>query len=195
MHDSAAPPTCPPRLLPRRRTFLDKSLLYLFSYDVEADMDRNEIGLVPGGARTNIFARPDLSRVYHFMRERTVPGFGFRAITGSLSWGGDWAFWREDDVEFSQVRMTIHTDDGATIHSSYPVISYLGPGGFRRVMGKGKFGTEEQPLDWPVITSPRFETTSSAYLWLMDLQCLGFGVARVIKSEIRRLTYDVYALA
>jgi hypothetical protein len=182
-------------LLPRRRTFLDKALLYLFSYDVETDMDRDQIGLVPGGARTNIFARPGLSRVYHVMRERTVPGFGFRAITGSLTWGGDWALWREDDVELSEVQMTIHTDDGGTIHTFYPVVSDLGPGGFRRTMGKGKFGTEEEPIDWPVITSPRFETTSPAYFWLMDLQCLGFGKARIIKSEVRRLTYDVYALS
>jgi hypothetical protein len=183
-------------LRPHRRTFLDKSLLYLFSYDVEADMDRQEMGLVPGGARVNILARPGLSRVYHVMRERTVPGLGFSAISGTLSWGGDWALWREDDVEISEVKMTIHTDDGGTIHGFYPVISYLGPGGFRRVVGdKGKIGTEKEPVDWPVITSPRFETTSPAYFWLMDLQCLGFGLVRIVKSEIRRITYDVYALS
>ena len=62
---------------PHRRQFLDKALLYLFSLDVESDMDREEIGFVSGGVKLTIFARPDLSRVYHLARERTIPGLGF----------------------------------------------------------------------------------------------------------------------
>ena len=179
----------------QRRSFCDKALLYLFSYDVEANMDRDELGFVPGGVRVNIFARRDLSRVYHALRERTIPGLGFGAITGTLSWGGDWLLWREDDIEFSEVQMTIHTDDGATIHSQYPVIAYLGPGGFRRIVSeKGKIGTETEPVDWPVVTTPRFDTAHKEYTWLTQLQCVGYGMVRVIKSEIRRITYDVYAL-
>jgi hypothetical protein len=30
---------------------------------------------------------------------------------------------------------------------------------------------------------------------MTEHQCVGFGRVQVIKSEVRRLTYDVYALA
>jgi hypothetical protein len=177
------------------RTFLDNSLLYLFSYDVEASMDRQNLGFVPGGVRVNVFARPNLSGVYHVMREATIAGLGFQTISGSLTWGGDWLLWREDDIEFTEVRMTIQTDDDATIYAGYKATTYLGPGGFRRlVSGKGKVGTDDAPVHVPLITSPRFETTSPTYRWLMDYQCIGFGRVEIIKSEIRRITYDVYAL-
>ena len=178
-----------------RARFVDKGLLYLFSYDVEADMDRQEIGFVPGGVRANIFARPNLSRVYHVMRERTVPGLGFEAISGTLKWGADWLYWREDDLEHTEVQASIVTDDQAVLHMSYLLIAYLGPGGFRRIVSeKGKIGKEDAPVDWPVVCSPRFETSHPKYRWLMDYQCIGFGKVQVIKSEVRRLTYDVYAM-
>jgi Protein of unknown function (DUF3237) len=178
-----------------RHTFLDKALLYLFSYDVETEMDREEIGFVAGGVRVNLFARDNLSRVYHVMRERTVPGLGFQAINGTLSWGGDWLLWREDDVEFSEVKMTIKTDDGATIHCSYPVVAYLGVGGFRRIVSeREKIGKERAPVELPAVTTPRFETTSPNYRWINEVQCVGFGRVQVIRTEVRRLTYDVYAL-
>jgi hypothetical protein len=178
-----------------RRHFIDKTLLYLFSYDVEASMDREEIGFVSGGVRVNIFARENMSRVYHVARERTLPGLGFEPIAGSLTWGGDWLFWRDDDIEHSMVRMAIKTDDGAVIHCMYDVKADLGPSGFRRLVGrKGKAGKEDAPVVFPVMTTPRFQTTSPRYLWLSEYQCVGFGRAFVIRSELRRLTYDVYAL-
>jgi hypothetical protein len=179
-----------------RRHFIDNQLLYLLSYDVEADMDRDDLGFVPGGVRVNIFARPNLSRVYHVLRERTVPGLGFEAISGTLQWGGDWLTWREDDIELSEVKATILTDDHATIHFHYHLSAYLGPGGFRRIVSeKGKIGKETAPVDWPVVVTPRFDTTHPKYRWMTEHQCVGFGRVQVIKSEVRRLTYDVYALA
>src|SRR5690349_18703258 len=99
-------------MLEHRRQFVDKALLYLFSLDIESDMDREEIGFVAGGVKVTIFARPGLSRVYHVGRERTVPGLGFKALSGTLNWGGDWVFWREDDIEQSEVRASIVLDDG-----------------------------------------------------------------------------------
>jgi hypothetical protein len=178
-----------------RRNLIDKSLLYLFSYDVEADMDREELGFVPGGARVNVFARENMSRVYHVARERTLPGLGFEPISGSLSWGGDWLFWRDDDTEHSKIRMAINTDDGAIIHCSYDVKADLGPDGFRRLTGKkGRVGKESEPVVFPVMATPRFETASPRYQWLTEYQCVGFGRAMIVRSELRRLTYDVYAL-
>jgi len=178
-----------------RGYFHDKAMLYLLSYDVEANMDREELGFVPGGVRVNVFARENMSRVYHVARERTLAGLGFQPITGSLSWGGDWLMWRDDDIEHSLVKMAIKTDDGAVIHCSYDVKADLGPGGFRRLVGKkGKLGTEDEPIVFPIMTTPRFETTSARYRWLAEYQCVGFGRALVVRSELRRLTYDVYAL-
>jgi len=184
----------PAQALDRSR-YVDKSLLYIFSYDVEAELDRQEIGFVPGGVRANIFARPNLSRVYHVLRERTVPGLGFDAFSGSLEWGADWLLWREDDIEYTRVQATIVTDDQAMLHMTYLLVAYLGPGGYRRIVSeKGKIGKEDAPVRWPVVCSPRFETSHPKYRWLMDYQCIGFGQVQVIKSEVRRLTYDVYAM-
>jgi hypothetical protein len=180
---------------PHRKQFVDKALLYLFSFDVESDMDRQEIGFVPGGVRLNVFARPGLTRVYHVYRARTEAGLGFDSINGELSWGADFVYWREDDLELSQVRAALHTDDGAWIHMAYEVVAYLSPGGFRRIVsGKGKIGKDTDPVNWPIISSPRFETTHPKYRWLMGYQCVSFGLVQIIRSEIRRLTYDVYAM-
>jgi hypothetical protein len=178
-----------------RTTLMDKALLYLFSFDVEVNMNRQDIGFVPGGVRINVSARDNLSRVYQIMRDRTVPGLGVKTVSGSLMMGGDWVYWREDDVEFSEVRLVIQTDDGETIHGSYPVVTSLGPGGFRRIVsGRGKIGSEDAPVDFPVMTTPRFEAASPVYSWINDLQCVGFGMVEIIKSEFRRITYDIYAL-
>lgn len=178
-----------------RAALHDKALLYLFSFDVEVNMDRGTIGFVPGGVRINISARTQLSPVYQILRDPTVPGLGVKTISGSLALGGDWSYWREDDVEFSQVRLVIVTNDEQTIHGNYPAVLSVGPGGFRRrVSGKGKIGTEDEPVDFPLVTTPRFESASPVYSWINELQCVGFGVVEVVKSELRRITYDIYAL-
>jgi hypothetical protein len=179
-----------------RRSLNDKSLLYLFSFDVEVDPDRQTLGFANGGVLINVEARPNVSRAYHILRDRTIAGVSSPAITGVLSWGGDWLFWRSDDLGYSDVRFTIVTDDGASIYGTYPVISYLGSGGFRRlVKNSDRLGTEKHPEDLPVLTTPRFQTTSATYKWLTELQCLGFGRLRVVRSELRRITYDVYSLS
>jgi hypothetical protein len=179
-----------------RTILFDTALLYLFSFDVEVNMDRETIGLVPGGARINISARTRLSPVYQILRDQTVPGLGVKAISGSLELGGDWSFWREDDVEFSQVRLMIKTDDGEAIYGEYPAVQSVGSGGFRRrVSGKSKIGTEDNPVLFPLVTTPRFKSASQLYAWINELQCVGFGVVELVKSELRRITYDIYALS
>ena len=180
-----------------RRQLLDHATLYLFSFDVETSMDREELGFVPGGARVTLLARPNLARVYHLYRARTIAGLGFHAISGTLESGGDWLFWREDDLELSEIRATINTQDGATIHMTYGVVADLGAGGFRRLLAasrKDSVGTEDVPIEWPVVTSPRFDTADGRYEWINHYQCVGHGLVQVIRSEIRRLTYDVYAM-
>ena len=180
-----------------RRQLLNQATLYLFSYDVETSMDRELFGFVPGGTRVTLAARPNLARVYHLYRSRSIAGLGVNVIAGTLTTGQDSLFWREDDLEKSQVRATINTIDGATIHMVYEVVADLGPGGYRRLVGNKKadrVGKADFPLDWPVVTSPRFDTADGRYQWINNYQCLGHGRVEVIQSEIRRLTYDVYAM-
>jgi len=179
----------------RRSTFVDRTLLYLFSYDVEVERDAQTVGFFPGGVRFNMLAHRNKSRAYNVMRDRTVAGVGVPAISGELDWGTDWSYWREDDIEFSHVRMTITTDEGDTIYGSYPAVVYLGLGGFRRLVSeKDKIGTEDKPVVARFVTTPRFQTSSAPYLWLNDLQCVGFGRLQLIRSEFRRISYDVYGL-
>lgn len=180
-----------------RRQLLNQATLYLFSFDVETSLDRELLGFVPGGTRITFSARPNLAPVYHLYRSRTIAGLGFNAISGTLSTGADSLFWREDDLEKSCIRATIDTQDGATIHMTYTVITDLGPGGYRRLVGNKKpdrVGTADMPVDWPVVTSPRFETADGRYDWINNYQCLGHGRVEIVQSEIRRLTYDVYAM-
>jgi Protein of unknown function (DUF3237) len=184
--------------LRERGELLDYSLLYLFSYDVELDLQGQEkLGRFPEGVRLNCFARRDLSRVYNVGRESSVPGNGARAISGKVVWGGDQVLLRDDDVAMSNIRVAIQTDDDATIHMSYFLTGYVGPGGVARITdgkGRDRFGTEDNPTDVPLITSPRFQTTSLEYDWMNGIQSIGFGRAQLVRSKFRRITCDVYGL-
>lgn len=181
-----------------RREFLDWNLLYLFSFDIELDLNRQEkIGRFSSGTRINLFAKRGLSRVYNVGRELSLPGDGRRSVSGKVEWGGDEALLREDDVGSCDIRSIIHTDDGAVIHLSYRLQGYLGAGGAERVVsgkGRDRYGTEDRPYEVPITTSPRFQTTSPTYAWLNELQAIGFGRAVVVRSKFRRNSQDIYAI-
>jgi hypothetical protein len=182
---------------PLRRELLDWNLLYLFSFDIELDLNRQEkLGRFPQGVRLNLFAKDGLSRVYNVGRQTSVPG-GSPAISGRVEWGGDEALLRFDDVGTCNIRLAIHTDDQELIHLEYRLQGYLGPGGVERVVsaeGDDRFGTEDRPYEIPIITSPRFRTTGTRYSWLNELQAIGFGRVQAVRSKFRRNTQDVYAL-
>jgi hypothetical protein len=180
-----------------RTHFLDKALLYLFSYNTEIELETQRIGLVPGGLRFNANGVAGESRVYHVLREKKQEGLGpsFKVVTGRIRVGADSAFYREDGVVVDEVRLTIETDDGALIGSKYRGTAYLRMGGYEAyVAGKDKVGTQKDPAQVPMVITPSYETSAPEYKWLMALQCVGFGRAEVIKSEIRRMTYDIYAM-
>jgi hypothetical protein len=181
-----------------QRGLLDWNLLYLFSFDVELSPDFQEkLGRFPEGVRLNLYARRELSRVYNVGRESTVPGDGRPAISGSVEWGGDEVLLRNDDVAACNIRLAINTDDGAAIHLSYRLQGYMGPGGAERVVsgtGDDSYGTEAVPYEFPIMTSPRFHTSSGRYSWLNELQGIGFAHAQLVRSTFRRITQDIYAL-
>jgi hypothetical protein len=195
---ACAAPAFAPAFLDRRE-LLDFGLLYLFSYDVELDLDRQEkMGKFPGGVRMNLFARRDLSRVYNVGREATIAGSGVQAISGRVEWGGDAAYLRDDDIASSDIRVVVHTDDRAIIHMSYHLLGYVGAGGIARIVtgtGRDRYGTEDHPYEVPIMTSPRFETSAPNYRWLNEIQGIGFARAQLVRSKFRRITTDVYALS
>ena len=181
-----------------RSELLDWNLLYLFSFDIELDVAVQEtLGPFGDGVRLNLFTKDGSSRVYHVGRETTVRGNGRRAISGKVRWGGDQALLRSDDVGSCNIRLVIETDDAAAIYLEYRLQGYLGPGGVDRVLygtGDDSFGTEDLPVEIPIVTSPRFQTSNPRYGWLNPLQGIGFGRVQIVRSKFRRNTQDIYAL-
>lgn len=178
---------------PRRNSLFDRDLIYLFSYDVDLEMRREEIGFVPGGVRVNILAKPGQTRLYHVARERTAAGHG--TIAGTVTSGTDWVLIRTDDMGDVDVRLTIATDDGATIYSWYKGVFPTGERGFRRLISEDPpLGSEQRPYQGNVYITPRYETDSPKYRWLNQLQCVGFGRVTIIKSTVRMGSFDIYAM-
>ncbi len=193
-------PQIAPQIVPEikpRRALHDWSLLYLFSYDFELGLDREVIGQISSGVRMNLFARSGQSTVYHVARNASIAGGGLHAITGRMEWGGDQLLLRDDDVAIANIRLTVRTDDDATLHMWYSSVAPLGPGGTRRIVsakGRDRLGKESRPVDAPVAISPRFQTSAKQYRWLNEHQGVGFGRVEIINSQFRRTTIDVYVL-
>ena len=177
-----------------RRSFVDRNLLYLFSYDANLEQSREEIGFVPEGSRVNIFSEPKDSRVYNVMQEQALEGV--KPIAGVIERGGDWALLREDsDIGVIDVRLVIRTDDEAIIYSTYSGVFPAGPRGYRRLVSEQpKLGTEEEPFVGSLVITPRYETEHPDYKWLLDYQCVGFGQVNVIRSLVRQASFDIYAM-
>lgn len=176
-----------------RESLLDRDLLYLFSFDADVEMRRDEIGFVPGGLRMNVFARPNRTRVYHVARERST--LGFESVQGTIQRAVDRIFLRDDDVGVVNVQLAFETDDGALIYATYEGIFPAGPRGYRRLISKKPLvGTEKKPFETRAFITPRFETNSLSYRWLTQYQCVGFASVVVIDSIVRAVKADVYAM-
>jgi hypothetical protein len=195
----AAPkPLVSPAIRLQRTEFLDFSLLYVFSYDVEVDMGTEKFNSPSKGPRLTVKARTDLGSVYHVWRDSTISGLGFRAIAGRMLWGRDDVALRADDIVSSEIRVSILTGDQATIHLDYNIVGYVGPGGVRRyteAKGKDRLGEEQNPFEFTITCSVRFSTASHKYRWLNDHQGIGFGKVQAVKSSFRRVTWDIYVFS
>jgi hypothetical protein len=176
-----------------RRTFIDKNLMYLFSFDVNLEDNREEIGPVVDGSRVNVYAKQLESRVYNVRGERSFQGN--RMPAGTIEWGVDYALLKEDDVAVLDVRLKIRTDDDAIILTSYQGLFAIGPRGYRRIVSeKPKLGTEQQPFEAKLFVGPRFTTAAPQYAWLQEYHCVAYGRSWVIDTLVRRASYDVYAM-
>ena len=175
----------------KRPYFMDKNLLYLFSFEANLDLDPQEIGFVPGGVRVNVRAKPG-TPVYHVMNEKSFRGE--ETIRGEIVDGGDRAFIREDDIAEIDVRLTIKTDDNQLIFASYSGRVWLGTRGFRRFVSKSpRLGSEQRPHLAPVSIAPVFETKSPKYSWITRYQCVGFGKLKIIDSKPDSGSFDILA--
>jgi hypothetical protein len=178
-----------------RTHFVDKSLLYLFSTNIEFAINMEQIGIVPGGVRVNVSCVQDTARVYNILRERTVGVPAYATLTGRTTWGEDASFFGEDDVACGDVRSIIRTDDGGIIYVNYQGQLPMDMGSFRAICsGADQVGTAEEPAEFRLVVTPRYETDAPKYRWLVDHQCIGFGRSHMVRGLFRRVSYDVYAL-
>ena len=182
-----------------RDYFLERDLRYVFSYSLELRMAREEIGLVPGGVRVNIFASG--GEVYQVLNERAPWAEG--NIRGKVLPGAaDWAFLREDDVGVPNASMAFKTTDGAYVESHYSGVFLLGPGGYRELLRErdsaGKrvklLGTWDKPFFANLYVTPTYETSHPRYEWLTKLQCVGYGKIKIVQGIATEVTVDVYAM-
>jgi hypothetical protein len=179
-----------------RRHFIDKSLLYLFSANIEFGMNIEQLGIVPAGVRVNLFCVANVGRIYNVLRERTVGASGYPTVSGSISWGEDAGLAGEDDVAVTNVRATIRTDDDVLVDAQYVGILPLGMGACRALCaGTDWRGTPQEPAEYRFCVTPRYETESPRYRWLMEHVCIGFARTHEVAGLFRRVSYDVYALA
>jgi hypothetical protein len=85
--------------------------------------------------------------------------------------GADWALTRADGVLELDVRLTLETDDAATIHMRYTGVRH-GPAA---VMARLARGVAVDPAEYYFRIVPRFETGDARYAWLNGIVAVGLG--------------------
>lgn len=150
----------------------DYSLEHILSYTGLLAGSPEIIGPVPEGVRVNFYS--------------TGGEINAGRVRGKvLPVGGDWLTVRRDGVAIVDVRTTFETHDGALILATYSGVIDLGEDGYE------KFLRGEQPSTAQIRTSPRFQTSHPAYVWMNRLLCIGIGEYSAAAKAAR---YDVYAI-
>lgn len=137
---------------------LNSELLFEMSIQVGPAVS---LGATPGGKR---FTAPVLEGTFDGprLRGRVLPG------------GGDWVILRPDRVFQLNVRITLETDDGSLIHTTYRGARH----GATDVMRRVAAGERVRAEDYYFRTTPYFETASPAYAWLNGIVSVGVGEDR-----------------
>ena len=99
--------------------------------------------------------------------------------------GGDWLLTGTDGVSKIDVRMTLETDDGALLYTTYHGFRH-GPEAVMADLLKGK---NVDPNLYYFRTSPRFETASKKYMWLNSILTVAVG-----RRDPAGPVYDVYEI-
>lgn len=150
----------------------DYKLEHVLSYSGTLAAPPETIGPLPEGIRVNFYSTGG---------EITGPG-----ISGVLRpVGGDWMLVRTDGVGLLDVRTTFELHDGALILVTYTGLVDLGVDGYEM------FLRGELPSKVQLRTTPRFQTSHPAYLWLNRLHCIGIGEYNAAANVAH---YDVYSV-
>ena len=135
---------------------LEYSLEYLFTR--ETRVRREVIGLVGEGFRVNVITEGG---------EVRGP-----ALAGTCGFGADWFTLRRDGVGTVDSRITIHSADGAVLHSYYTGVADFGEDALERIE-RG-----EVPEPGLIHVAARFQTSASRYTWMNRIQAVGIGRSR-----------------
>ena len=86
-------------------------------------------------------------------------------------------------------RMSIVTDDGASIHVQYGGVIAIAPAQFARMASGEILGANEMYF----VIAPTFQTADSRYAWLNQVQAIGKAVA-LKGGDDGYVRYDVFAV-
>lgn len=133
-----------------------------FLFEMSADIEPPQpVGTTPAGKRYiayvcgGTFEGPRL-------KGRVLPG------------GGDWVLVRSDRVFQLDVRITLETDDGALIYTTYRGARH----GSGDVMRRIAAGEPVRADEYYFRTTPYFETGAENYAWLNGIVAVGIGEDR-----------------
>ena len=124
-------------------------------------------------------------------RRRIVPVSGGifegERLKGSVLPGGaDWVLNRADGVMLIDVRLSLKTDDNASIYLRYTGSLRASPDAMKRFNRGEPLNDDEYRLR----TIPVFETGSEKYAWLNDMVCVGVG-RRLPTGQPRYTIFEV----
>lgn len=88
-----------------------------------------------------------------------------------LPGGADWVTQASDGSATIDVRLTLQTDDGATLGLTYQGRFIGAPGTMQRFVS----GEAIDAVDYSLQTVARFETGDTRYAWLTDTMVVGIG--------------------
>jgi hypothetical protein len=97
----------------------------------------------------------------------------------------DWVIVRPDGVAELDVRLTVKTNDDATIYITYR--GYLSR--LPELVERWMAGEDIPRDEYYFATTPYFETSAAKYAWLQNV--VTFGIGELVKGGV---AYDIYAV-
>lgn len=137
---------------------LKSDFLFEMSIDIEPPQP---VGPTPAGKRYIAYVRGGRFEGPR-LKGRVLPG------------GGDWVLVRSDRVFQLDVRITLETEDGALIYTTYRGARH----GSGDVMRRIAAGEQVRAEEYYFRTTPYFETGAEDYAWLNGIVAVGIGEDR-----------------
>lgn len=96
-------------------------------------------------------------------------------LSGTVAPGHDWFVTRADGALIIDVRLTLTTDDGATLYLAYGGRMTGSVAGGSDAMARFRKGEVLEPGDYSLTVIARFECGDDRYSWLNDVVAVGVG--------------------